>query len=171
MVFQPSSAVTGVNIPSFWQDLVFWLASPFKWQRKQLIYPIVTLFISVLQLKCFFFFCQVWFEPLLDFIEVTTEEKTKRHCCSSKSLEAFGKCHLADCKCAMLVTAKWLALILKDGDSGEAGDISSNTSISPVCLFPSFPLFTFICYFVWRSQAEKQQTGNSPNEFVLFLQR
>lgn len=48
------------------------------------------------------------------------------------------------------------ALILKDGDSSEAGDISSNTSIGPLCLSPSFLLFTLISFSVKRSQAEKQ---------------
>lgn len=85
--------------------------------------------------------------------------------------QTFKKCHQADCEGATLASSECLALILKDGDSGEAGDISSNTSISPVCLFPSFPPFTLISYSVKRSQAEKQRIGNSPKEFVLFLQR
>lgn len=107
-----------------------------------------------------------------------TEAKTEQLCCSSRVLEAKllkrrKRSHPADCKGATLVPTPVypLALILKDGDSGEAGDISSNTSISPVCLFPSFPLFTLISYSVKRSQAEKRRIGNSPNKFVLFLRR
>lgn len=93
----------------------------------------------------FFFFCQVGFGPLWDLNEVMIEEKTEQLCCSSRVLEArLLRNAIEAIVGATLLTTERLAIILKDGDGGDAGDISSNTSISPVCLFPSFPLFTLI---------------------------
>lgn len=82
--------------------------------------------------------------------------------------QPFKQGHQADCMGATFTAGERFALILKDGDSSEAGDISSNTSIGPFCLSPSFLPFTLISYSVKRSQAEKRRRGNSPNEFVLF---
>lgn len=85
-----------------------------------------------------------------------TEEETEPCHRSSFGGKPFKKGHQADCMGATFTGGEHFTLILKDGDSSEASDISSNTSIGPLCLSPSFLLFTLISYSVKRSQAEKQ---------------